>query len=242
MRYYSLAILSLSLLLLLPSVAFCESELRLPTTHNGRSLFDGLVVTGGVGWDFMRVEEGSRNLQDPVPGVFATVKSNGNGFFGEGSLGYGRVICSIYLGGRIGYRGCVKETALLRRVTGQPLRRYSLRYGAFGDFIFGTTCLPGWLGYGILGAQPDNYKFFGGENVIPFRNQKMWVWSPRLGLGIQRALDCHVSLGAEYRFSFSNKIWHQTKFALGGPPGGDLDQRRLKTQNHQIALTFNFRT
>lgn len=222
--------------LLFPLIAHCQSCLVLPATPCRNTPFDGAVVSGLVGWDFMHAKEKRRNIRFSSP--LRISYGDGDGFFGGGSIGYGRTLCyHIHLGGRIGYRGYVTDRLILPP-SGTAIEapsRYTKLNGAFGDLLVGTTCYCNWLGYLILGAQPDQFKLLGGVNTnsSPFRNQKMWAWSPRFGLGIERAIDCHVSLGLEYIFAFSNKTWHETNT--------DEDRRHISTQNHQIAATFNFR-
>lgn len=216
--------------------------LMLPSSPCRISPFDGVVISGAVGWDFMTLTERRRNLVFVFPNGTWTSKGSGNGFFGQGSIGYGRTFaCKFHAGGRLGFsRYSDSEGAILTPnfAVAEFFGLYTKKYGPFAELRLGVVPQDCWLIAFIFGAQAERHNFLGGPGQPnPYRNSTVWVWGPRFGVGVERALDHRVSLGFDYLTTFSTKIFPET---FNGTTG-DEEHRRVTAQSHRIALTFNFR-
>jgi len=186
--------------------------LLIPLSAHCWGPFDGVCVSGVLGWDFAHFKEKS--------GAFSS--ENGNGFYGGVSIGWGHTWCGLlHLGGRVGYRSYTGDQADFA-----PAGSVVKEHGFFGDLLLGAQFCSHWLGYAIVGGRGDRFELIGDDS---------WDWGPRFGVGLQRALWCGLSVGVEYICDFNKlEVSSRGSSRIPRPTGFDVD-------SHQLALLLNLR-
>jgi len=185
--------------------------LLIPLAAYGSNCFCGPYISGFVGWDFYKTHEKSAN-----------------GLMGGGAIGYSWTPCwRFYLGARAGYRGFASDQLGYPNDPELGRPRLLRRHGGFVDLLGGLTWQCDWLTYLLVGGRGDRFQYLVDHPVLdePLDNQRKWSGGPRFGIGVQKAVDCRLRLGAEYVFDY-----------------GDVDfrARSFKIDSHQVAFTVSY--